>query len=445
LQAMVADPQQTLGQLNLLDGDEQRHILQLWNQSDAGFPAQRLVHELVAERARENPQAVAIKFDAQTLTYGELDRQANQLAHALIARGVGPEVRVAIAMPRSAEIMVAFLAVLKAGGVYVPLDVEYPRDRLLYMMQDSRAKLLLTHTAVQRQLPIAEGLDTLAIDRTEAWSGFSDTAPSVDLDGDNLAYVIYTSGSTGMPKGVAVAHGPLVAHIIATGERYETGPADCELHFMSFAFDGSHEGWMHPLINGASVLIRDDSLWLPEYTYAQMHRHNVTMAVFPPVYLQQLAEHAERDGNPPKVRVYCFGGDAVAQASYDLAWRALKPTYLFNGYGPTETVVTPLLWKARRGDPCGAVYAPIGTLLGNRSGYILDAQLNLQPIGVAGELYLGGEGVARGYLERPALTAERFVPDPFGKPGSRVYRSGDLTRGRPDGVVDYLGRVDHQV
>ncbi|CRM99799.1 Linear gramicidin synthase subunit D [Pseudomonas sp. 34 E 7] len=135
----------------------------------------------------------------------------------------------------------------------------------------------------------------------------------------------------------------------------------------------------------------------------------------------------------------------MAQASYDLAWRALKPTYLFNGYGPTETVVTPLLWKARKGDPCGAVYAPIGTLLGNRSGYVLDAQLNLQPIGVAGELYLGGEGVARGYLERPALTAERFVPDPFGKPGSRVYRSGDLTRGRPDGVVDYLGRVDHQV
>ncbi|MFL1555606.1 amino acid adenylation domain-containing protein [Pseudomonas sp. O11] len=445
LQAMVADQQQTVAQLKLLDYDEQQHILQLWNRTDSGFSAERLVHELFADRARENPDAVAVKFDAQTLTYGELDRQANRLAHALIARGVGPEVRVAIAMPRSAEIMVAFLAVLKAGGVYVPLDIEYPRDRLLYMMQDSRAKLLLTHTSALQQLPIADGLATLAIDRTEEWSGYSDTAPQVDLDGDNLAYVIYTSGSTGMPKGVAVSHGPLVAHIIATGERYETSPADCELHFMSFAFDGSHEGWMHPLINGASVLIRDDSLWLPEYTYAQMHRHNVTMAVFPPVYLQQLAEHAERDGNPPAVRVYCFGGDAVAQASYDLAWRALKPTYLFNGYGPTETVVTPLLWKARRGDPCGAVYAPIGTLLGNRSGYVLDAQLNLQPIGVAGELYLGGEGVARGYLERPALTAERFVPDPFGKPGSRVYRSGDLTHGRADGVVDYLGRVDHQV
>ena len=445
LQAMIADQQQTIGQLNLLGEDEQQHILQLWNQTDAGFSSERLVHERVADRAAETPQAVAVKFDAQTLTYGELDRQANRLAHALISRGIGPEVRVAIAMPRSAESLVAFLAVMKAGGVYVPLDTEYPRDRLLYMMQDSRAKLLLTHTHALQQLPIPAGLDTLAIDRTEDWADYSDSAPEVKLDGDNLAYVIYTSGSTGMPKGVAVSHGPLVAHIIATGERYETSPADCELHFMSFAFDGAHEGWMHPLINGASVLIRDDSLWLPEYTYAQMHRHNVTMAVFPPVYLQQLAEHAERDGNPPAVRVYCFGGDAVAQASYDLAWRALKPTYLFNGYGPTETVVTPLLWKARQGDPCGAVYAPIGTLLGNRSGYVLDAHLNLQPIGVAGELYLGGEGVARGYLERAALTAERFVPDPFGKPGSRVYRSGDLTRGRADGVVDYLGRVDHQV
>ncbi|MBA1292719.1 amino acid adenylation domain-containing protein [Pseudomonas lurida] len=445
LQAMVADPQQSLSQLNLLDAHERQQILALWDRTDSGFSSRRLVHELFADRARENPGAVAVKFATQTLTYGELDSQANRLAHALIARGVGAEVRVAIAMPRSAESMVAFLAVMKAGGVYVPLDIEYPRDRLLYMLQDSHAQLLLTHSSVQQRLPIPDGLHVLAIDQTQVWSDNRATAPDIALDGDNLAYVIYTSGSTGLPKGVAVAHGPLVAHIIATGERYETGPDDCELHFMSFAFDGSHEGWMHPLINGASVLIRDDSLWLPEYTYEQMHRHHVTMAVFPPVYLQQLAEHAERDGNPPNVRVYCFGGDAVAQASYDLAWRALKPTYLFNGYGPTETVVTPLLWKARRGDPCGAVYAPIGTLLGNRSGYVLDAQLNLQPIGVAGELYLGGEGVARGYLDRPALTAERFVPDPFGKPGSRVYRSGDLTRGRPDGVVDYLGRVDHQV
>ncbi|RMK59899.1 non-ribosomal peptide synthetase, partial [Pseudomonas aeruginosa] len=445
LDAILAMPDARLGELDMLDREEREVIGQLWNRSDSGYPATPLVHQRVAERARMAPDAVAVIFDEEKLTYAELDSRANRLAHALIARGVGPEVRVAIAMQRSAEIMVAFLAVLKAGGAYVPLDIEYPRERLLYMMQDSRAHLLLTHSHLLERLPIPEGLSCLSVDREEEWAGFPAHDPEVALHGDNLAYVIYTSGSTGMPKGVAVPHGPLIAHIVATGERYEMTPEDCELHFMSFAFDGSHEGWMHPLINGARVLIRDDSLWLPERTYAEMHRHGVTVGVFPPVYLQQLAEHAERDGNPPPVRVYCFGGDAVAQASYDLAWRALKPKYLFNGYGPTETVVTPLLWKARAGDACGAAYMPIGTLLGNRSGYILDGQLNLLPVGVAGELYLGGEGVARGYLERPALTAERFVPDPFGAPGSRLYRSGDLTRGRADGVVDYLGRVDHQV
>ncbi len=445
LEGFVDNAERTLVELSLLDAEERALIDSLWNRSESGFPASLLIHQRVAERARLAPDAPAVLFDDQVLSFAELDSRANRLAHALIARGVGPEVRVAIAMQRSAEIMIAFLAVLKSGGAYVPLDIEYPRERLLYMMQDSRAHLLLTQSHLLDRLPIPDGLSCLCLDREQEWAGFPAHDPEVALHGDNLAYVIYTSGSTGMPKGVAVSHGPLAAHIVATGERYEMTPADCELHFMSFAFDGSHEGWMHPLINGARVLIRDDSLWLPEQTYAQMHRHGVTVAVFPPVYLQQLAEHAERDGNPPAARVYCFGGDAVAQASYDLAWRALRPQYLFNGYGPTETVVTPLLWKARPDDPCGAAYMPIGTLLGNRSGYILDAQLNLLPVGVAGELYLGGEGVARGYLERPALTAERFVPDPFGAPGSRLYRSGDLTRGRADGVVDYLGRVDHQV
>ncbi|EPG4079077.1 amino acid adenylation domain-containing protein, partial [Pseudomonas aeruginosa] len=372
LDAILAMPDARLGELDMLDREEREVIGQLWNRSDSGYPATPLVHQRVAERARMAPDAVAVIFDEEKLTYAELDSRANRLAHALIARGVGPEVRVAIAMQRSAEIMVAFLAVLKAGGAYVPLDIEYPRERLLYMMQDSRAHLLLTHSHLLERLPIPEGLSCLSVDREEEWAGFPAHDPEVALHGDNLAYVIYTSGSTGMPKGVAVSHGPLIAHIVATGERYEMTPEDCELHFMSFAFDGSHEGWMHPLINGARVLIRDDSLWLPERTYAEMHRHGVTVGVFPPVYLQQLAEHAERDGNPPPVRVYCFGGDAVAQASYDLAWRALKPKYLFNGYGPTETVVTPLLWKARAGDACGAAYMPIGTLLGNRSGYILD-------------------------------------------------------------------------
>ncbi|WP_313053322.1 non-ribosomal peptide synthetase [Pseudomonas lopnurensis] len=444
LSSLVSSGQTVLGKLLMLGDAEERFILRQWDQRDASFASDRFVHELVADRAAETPDAVAVIFGEQQLTYGQLDAQANRLAHRLIELGVGPEVRVAIAMRRSAEIMVAFLAVLKAGGGYVPLDIAYPEDRLLYMMQDCAAALVLTQSDLLERLPIPAGVSTLAVDRVEEWAGCPDRAPEVGLAGGNLAYVIYTSGSTGQPKGVAVSHGPLVSHIRATGERYETSSSDCELHFMSFAFDGAHEGWMHPLINGARVLIRDDSLWLPEETYAQMHRYGVTIGVFPPVYLQQLAEHAERDGNPPPVRVYCFGGDAVPQASYDLAWRALRPQYLFNGYGPTETVVTPLLWKAGEDDACGAAYAPIGTLLGKRCGYVLDADLNLLPVGLAGELYLGGEGVARGYLGRPGLTAERFVPDPFGN-GERVYRSGDLTRARPNGLVDYLGRVDHQV
>ncbi|KAF0865633.1 non-ribosomal peptide synthase/polyketide synthase [Pseudomonas sp. LD120] len=444
LQGML-EPQLALGELPMLGQDEQRRIRQDWDHTQVVYPTERFVHQLFADQAAKAPDAPAVFFAEQRLSYRELDTQANQLAHKLIELGVGPEVRVAIAMPRCAEIMVAFLAVLKAGGVYVPLDIEYPQDRLRYMMQDSGAWLLLTQSHLLDRLPIPEGLPTLSVEGAADFAAYPVTSPQVELAEENLAYVIYTSGSTGLPKGVAVSHGPLAMHSLATGERYEMSPADCELHFMSFAFDGSHEGWMHPLIYGASVLIRDDSLWSPEFTYEQMHRYGVTVGVFPPVYLQQLAVHAERDGNPPAVRVYCFGGDAVPQASYDLAWRVLRPKYIFNGYGPTETVVTPLIWKAKAGDPCDAAYAPIGNIVGNRSAYVADANLNLLPVGVAGELYLGGLGVARGYLDRPGLTAERFIPDPYSTTGARLYRSGDLTRYRTDGLVEYVGRVDHQV
>ncbi|AZC38807.1 non-ribosomal peptide synthetase [Pseudomonas chlororaphis] len=445
LLSLMAHPQTGLGELPLLTLEEQRGIRQDWDHTQVVYPTNRFVHQLFADQAAKAPEAPAVFFAEQRLSYRELDIQANRLAHKLIELGVGPEVRVAIAMPRCAEIMVAFLAVLKAGGVYVPLDIEYPQDRLRYMMQDSGAWLLLTQSHLLDRLPIPDGLPTLSVEGAADFAAYPMTSPQVTLAEENLAYVIYTSGSTGLPKGVAVSHGPLAMHSLATGERYEMSPADCELHFMSFAFDGSHEGWMHPLIYGASVLIRDDSLWSPEYTYEQMHRYGVTVGVFPPVYLQQLAVHAERDGNPPAVRVYCFGGDAVPQASYDLAWRVLRPKYIFNGYGPTETVVTPLIWKAKAGDPCDAAYAPIGNIVGNRSAYVADANLNLLPVGVAGELYLGGLGVARGYLDRPGLTAERFIPDPYSTSGARLYRSGDLTRYRTDGLVEYVGRVDHQV
>ncbi len=445
LDELCVDAQRPLGELQMLTPAERAARCAVWQHQGLTHPSDRSVHRLFEARVAQQPQARALIFGERSLSYDVLNRQANRLAHRLMSMGVKPEVRVAIAMQRSAELMVSFLAVLKAGGAYVPLDIEYPEDRLAFMMNDSQAALLITQTALLDRMVIDPALDVLLFDDADAFANFPEYNPQVEIAERNLAYVIYTSGSTGLPKGVAVEHGPLATHSLATGERYEMTPADCELHYMSFAFDGAHEGWMHPLISGASVLIRDDELWTPEQTYQQMHRHGVTVGVFPPIYLQQLAEHVQRVGNRPAVRVYCFGGDAVSQASYNLAREVLDPEYIFNGYGPTETVVTPLIWKAGRDDNCGAAYAPIGELVGSRSGFILDTDLGLLPTGVCGELYLGGHGVARGYLGRPGLTAERFVPDPFTTDGSRLYRSGDLTRYRSDDLVEYLGRVDYQV
>ncbi|MGN8278556.1 non-ribosomal peptide synthase/polyketide synthase [Pseudomonas sp. SMN5] len=408
------------------------------------YPTDIPVHQRIAHLAALKPQATAVIFDGQRFSYGEIDRRANQLAHALISHGVGPETRVGVALPRSEQVIVALLAVLKAGAAYVPLDTHYPRERLAYLIEDSGLALLLTDSRVSAQLPLERAAQVLELDNLDL-DGQPLEAPQVRLDPQNLAYVIYTSGSTGNPKGVSVAHGPLAMHCQAIGERYEMRDSDCEFHFMSFAFDGAHERWLTSLTHGASLLIRDDSLWTPAQTFDAMHTYGVSVVAFPPVYLQQLAEHAEREGRPPKVRIYCFGGDAVPNASFERVKRALAPDFIINGYGPTETVVTPLIWKAGRDVTCGAAYAPIGSRIGDRSAYVLDADLNLLPQGMAGELYLGGTGLARGYLNRPGLTAERFVADPFSHHGGLLYRTGDLVRQRADGTFDYLDRIDNQV
>jgi len=438
LAALCEDAARPLGGIGLVTG-----------QALAPVPAEQQlsgwlpVHQRVAQWAAQCGEQTAVIFDGQPFSYAQIDRRANRLAHALIAEGVGPEVRVGVALPRSEQMIVALLAVLKAGGAYVPLDASYPRERLSYLMRDSGIGLLLSDSRLDAVLPTEGNLHVLALDRL-GLDAQPDTAPRVSVQPDNLAYVIYTSGSTGLPKGVGVAHGALAMHCQAIGKRYEMSEADCELHFMSFAFDGAHERWLTPLTHGARLLIRDDSLWTAEQTFNALHEHGVSVAAFPPVYLQQLAEHAEQQGNPPAVRVYCFGGDAVPAASFELAKRALKPRCIINGYGPTETVVTPLIWKAGVEDECGAAYAPIGSLVGQRNGYVLDSDLNRLPVGVAGELYLGG-ALARGYLGRAGATAERFVADPFSVDGARLYRTGDLVRQREDGTLDYLGRIDQQV
>lgn len=402
-----------------------------------------LVHEAIAAHALRDPDSIALIIGETELTYGTLDARANRLASHLIAQGVGPDTLVGVIVHRTAATMVALLAVLKAGGAYVPLDPEYPADRLSFIIRDACIGLLLGEPPAGLDIPLGmRVVDHTRLDLT----GTAATAPRPMLADQNLAYLIYTSGSTGQPKGVAVTHGPLAMHCIATGALYEIDASACEAHFLSLAFDGAHERWLTVLTHGARLVMRDATLWTPEQTCAVLHRHRATHIGLPPAYLQQLAEWVERDGNPPPVKLYSFGGEAMPQAGFDRVRRVLAPQILINGYGPTETVVTPLVWKVDAAADCAAAYAPIGMPVGDRQAYILDADLNLVPAGIAGELYIGGSGLARGYHGRPGLTAERFVPDPFAAaPGGRLYRTGDLVRCGDDGQVEYLGRLDDQV
>ncbi|MFJ4396936.1 amino acid adenylation domain-containing protein [Pseudomonas sp. NPDC089396] len=397
---------------------------------------------LIGRHAEQRPNQVAVRCDGRQLTYAELEQQANRLAWSLIERGIGREDRVGIALGRSVDTLVAFYAAMKAGAAYVPLDIDYPAERLQWIIGDADVALLLTEQAIGERLGVAPAR---RLDLDHCALSLKDHDPGRQALDDQLSYMIYTSGSTGNPKGVAVARGPLRMHCQAIIERYEMNPSTRELLFMSFAFDGAQERWLSTLISGGQLVIRGNTLWTPQETWDVLHAEAISIACFPPAYLQQLAEYGQGQPTPPPVRIYCFGGDAVADANFERVKQVLKPQYLTNGYGPTETVVTPLLWKAPVSAHCDAVYAPIGEAVGNRTLYVLDDCLNPLPVGFAGELYIGGEGLARGYHNRPGLSAERFVADPFSTRGGRLYRTGDLVRQRPDGVFDYLGRLDNQV
>ncbi|MFJ2992102.1 amino acid adenylation domain-containing protein [Pandoraea sp. NPDC087047] len=406
-----------------------------------------LVHASIAAHAAARPDAVAVRMGQQALSFGELNRRANQLAHAMIARGITRESLVGVALQRSPQMIVALLAVLKTGAAYVPLDPAYPADRLAYLVEDSRLALLVTERAVRARLALDDTVDMLELDDLgfDTFDTWPDTDPDVVVPRQGLAYIIYTSGSTGRPKGVAVSHGPIAMHCRATARIYAMTPQSCEMIFMSFSFDGAHERWLTALTTGASIVLRDDELWTPEQTYDALRHFGVTHVAFPPAYLGQIAEWAVGREDIPPVEVYVFGGEAMPRATYDLVRRTLRPRYMLNGYGPTETVVTPLIWKTPADRAIDCAYAPIGRPVGERTVWVLDENLRLVPPGDVGELYVGGEGVARGYLRRPGLSAERFVADPFSTDGGRLYRTGDLVRWMDNGDVEYIGRADHQV
>ncbi|MBA1200955.1 non-ribosomal peptide synthetase [Pseudomonas capeferrum] len=446
LAGLVDDPRQRLCELPMLaDAERQALIGQLQGERD--FALDQTVHGLLAAQAARTPQAGALTFGGQHLTYAELDRQTNRLARALRERGVGPQVRVGLALERSLEMVIGLLAILKAGGAYVPLDPEYPLDRLRYMIEDSRVGLLLSQRALLEslgELPAGVACWNLEddADRLSAYSA----AP---LDNLNLpqhqAYLIYTSGSTGKPKGVAVSHGEIAMHCQAVIDAFGMRSDDCELHFYSINFDAASERLLVPLLCGARVVLRGQGQWGAEEICRLVREQQVSILGFTPSYGSQLAQYLAERGERLPVRLVITGGEALTGEHLQRIRQAFVPQQFFNAYGPTETVVMPLASLAPDSLPADAGSVPIGRVIGARTAYILDEHLALLPQGGIGELYIGGAGLAQGYHDRPSLSAERFVADPFSHDGGRLYRTGDLVRLRADGLVEYVGRADQQV
>ena len=447
LEALVADPGQRLSELPLLSAYEQRALQDSLGVEKGEHRLDQCIHQLFSQQASQRPDAPALTFAGVTLSYAQLDERANRLAWMLRERGVGPHVRVGLALPRSLEMVIGLLAILKAGGAYVPLDPEYPLDRLHYMIEDSDIGLLLSDAALFEalgQLPATVACWCLEDDSPVLANYPAEALPFVSL-AQHQAYLIYTSGSTGKPKGVVVSHGEIAMHCQAVIERFDMRPDDCELHFYSINFDAATERLLVPLLCGARVVLRAQGQWDAEEICALIRTHRINVLGFTPSYGSQLAQWLATQQQTLPVRMCITGGEALTGEHLQRIRAAFTPQLFFNAYGPTETVVMPLASLAPEQLEEGAGSVPIGSIVGERVAYILDADLALVPQGVSGELYIGGAGLAQGYHQRPGMTAERFVADPFAGKGGRLYRTGDLVRQRADGLVEYLGRIDHQV
>ena len=438
LRGMVAQPDLRIAQLPLLDAQERQHMLQAWNDSASEYPGDTCIHTLIEQQAARTPDTLALVFQAQRLTYRELNQRANRLAHHLLALGVQPEGLVGIALPRGVDLVVAVLATLKVGAAYVPLDPGYPAERLGYMMEDSGLRLLLSHQALAKRLPVPAGVVCVALDQPDGFANVADQDLAVRAMAEQLAYVIYTSGSTGRPKGVMVRHGALTNFITSMVRAPGLAAGDRVLSLTTFSFDIFGLELYGPLMVGATLVMTGQDINLdPQALLQLVADQQVNVAQATPSTWRMLLDHAQAaalDG----CRMLC-GGEALPG---ELAARMLaRASQVWNLYGPTETTI----WSARHLLSHAHPQPWLGGPIANTTLYILDQDQGPAPIGVAGELLIGGAGLARGYLQRPGLTAERFLPNPFGAPGERLYRTGDLARYRADGVVEYLGRIDYQV
>ncbi|MFL5540686.1 MAG: amino acid adenylation domain-containing protein, partial [Longimicrobiaceae bacterium] len=430
LEQMVADDARAVDRLELLDAAERRLLLEAWNRTEADVSRDTCVHERFEAQVARTPDAVAVVFEDRSLTYAELNERANRLAHHLRGRGVGPDVRVAVCIERSPELMIAFLAVLKSGGAYVPLDPGDPEDRLRHMLDDGAPAVLLVHAATAARFA-GEALPVIDLDAgARDWADESAANPAreeVGLAPGHLAYVIYTSGSTGRPKGVMVEHRALANVMGWMGEAWPLGAHDVVLQKTPVSFDASARELFPPLLAGARMVIaRPGGHRDPAYLVETIRREGVTTLHFVPTMLGFLLEEPGIERCTSIARVVC-GGEALPAALARRAAELLPHAELHNVYGPTEAAVD-VTWLRCPAEAAGP-HVSIGRPMANCRAYFLDRTGEPVPAGVAGELYLGGAQVARGYLGRAALTAERFVPDPFGgDAGARLYRTGDLGR-----------------
>ncbi|MGQ4807001.1 Linear gramicidin synthase subunit D [Candidatus Entotheonellaceae bacterium PAL068K] len=449
LESAITHPEAAIGELTMLNRAERQQLLIEFNNTQTALPRAPGLHHLFEAQVIDTPDAVAVVFAEQALTYAALNVHANQLAHHLQRLGVGPETLVGLYVGRSLELIVGLLGILKAGAAYVPLDPTYPVARLAFMLADTQAPVIVTQQQMVAGLPRTAG-NVICLDTD--WVNIArqpKTNPVSGVASDNLAYVIYTSGSTGSPKGVMIAHRGLVNYLRWCTQAYSVAGGRGTLVHSRLAFDLTVTSLFSPLLVGQRVVLLPEDDAIEALNAALVHEAELSLLKITPAHLELLSQVLPAEQVAGRTRALIIGGEALLGEHLAL-WQTQAPdTRLINEYGPTETVVGCCVYEAQPGVPLpGAV--PIGRPIANTQLYALDRHLQPVPTGVPGELYIGGAGVARGYLNQPGLTAETFMSDPFSpKPGARLYRSGDLVRhlaaatGRPH--LEFLGRLDHQV
>ena len=444
LKAVTERPESTVSELELLDKEEKNALLKM-ARPPREYNESQCVHQMFEQTAAKTPTAIALRVGEEQLSYATLNKRVNQLAHYLLENGLRRGAFVGVCAERSVGMLVSLLAVLKAGGVYLPLDPNYPSERLNYMLEDAGASFLITQQKLLSTFQ-TEGRTVILLDVDHekiAAKDAKNTEQSVNKD--DAAYIIYTSGSTGKPKGVIVAHQALADHCADMRDYYQLTPDDNVLQFAALNFDASLEQILPPLIAGATVVMRDEEIWPPADFHRKVEQYGLTVINPPTAYWAQLAEewaaHPERVPRD-KIRLVIVGGDRMRTDALQ-KWQSttMNGVRLLNAYGPTETVITASTYEIP--PEYKATTLPIGRQRANRAFYVVDRNLKLVPSGISGELLIGGSALARGYHNRPGLTEERFIANPFGT--GKVYRSGDLVKWRSDGNLEFLGRVDHQI